>query len=81
MIVAVNVIPGCGDTPSIMIIDTGKLSVDDEEDKEWLDAIRETKDDGEQKTYPEDWDCLEKAEITAFPITIDAVANVYYEVD
>ena len=90
MILAVNVIPGCGDTPSIMIIDTAKLSSEGEEGK-WLKAMEEEleKDlhpeligvNSGQQTFPEEWDVLEKAQIETFPVQIDGVVNLYYEVD
>jgi len=85
MILAVNVIPGCGDSPSIMIIDTAKLSDKGEEGK-WLLAMKEDLEEDlttgkGQKTYPEEWDVLEKALIKTFPVQIDGVVNLYYEVD
>ncbi len=88
MVLAVNVIPGCGDTPSIMIIDTAKLSSSGEQGK-WLKAMKEEleKDlhpekvgvDSGQQTFPDVWDVLEKSEIKTFPVQIDGVVNLYYE--
>jgi hypothetical protein len=43
--------------------------------------MKEQLDEDEQKTYPDKWDVLEKACIETFPVQIDGVVNLYYEVD
>ncbi len=90
MILAVNVIPDCGDTPWVMIIDTAKLSNRGDEGK-WLKAMKEeleqdlhpetegTMKHGQQ-TYPDEWDTLEKAKIETFPVQIDGAVDLFYGV-
>ncbi len=90
MVLAVNVIPSEGaDSPSIMIIDTGSLNEVEEEDAKWLAAMKEELEKdlhpesqrvySGQQTYPGGWDCLEKAEMKNFPISIDGVVDLFYE--
>ncbi len=91
MILAVNVIPDCGDTSSVMVIDTAKLSNKGEGGK-WLKAMKEEFEKDEhpetegtmkhgQQTYPEDWDVLDLAEVKTFPVQIDGAVDLFYGVD